>query len=184
VLRTATHDALNDITVHADGHYGLDRDQIAVDLWHLQDALHSSRHDTGEQQHPSALERVVELYSGDFAPDLAAEWAEAPREAVRRDVLDTVSALVRIIRDDEPEHALALLERARALDRYNEAIYRDIARFQAHLRRYDAIPRTLTLLTTTLAEIDEEPSRETVVLCDLLQHPQPTKNATSGRTTG
>ncbi len=183
-LRTATHDALNDITVHADGHYGLDHDQIAVDLWHLQDALHSSRHDTGERQHLSTLERVVELYSGDFAPDLAAEWAEAPREALRRDVLDTVSALVRIIRDDEPEHALALLERARTLDRYNEAIYRDIARFQAHLRRYDAIPRTLTLLTTTLAEIDEEPSRETVGLCDFLQHPQPTKNATSGRTTG
>ncbi|WP_234467996.1 hypothetical protein [Streptomyces sp. MBT62] len=183
-LRTATHDALNDITVHADGHYGLDHDQIAVDLWHLQDALHCSRLDTGERQHPSTLERVVELYSGDFAPDLAAEWAEAPREALRRDVLDTVSALVRIIRDDEPERALALLERARTLDRYNEAIYRDIARFQAHLRRSDAIPRTLNLLTTTLAEIDEEPSRETIVLCDLLQHPQPTKNATSGRKTG
>lgn len=182
-LRTATHDALNDITVHADGYYGLDHDQIAVDLWHLQDALRSSRPDTGERQHPSTLARVVELYSGDFAPDLAAEWAEAPREALRRDVLDTVSALVRIIRDDEPEHALALLERARTMDRYNEAIYRDIARFQAHLRRYDAIPRTLTLLTTTLAEIDEEPSRETVVLCDLLQHPQPTKSATRGRTT-
>ncbi|MFC4463968.1 hypothetical protein ACFPH6_05220 [Streptomyces xiangluensis] len=180
-LRTATHDALSDVTVHANGHYSLDHDQITVDLWHLQDALETSRHDTSEQPHRTALERVVELYSGDFAADLTAEWIEAPREALRRDVLDTVSALVRIMRDDEPEEALALLERARTLDRYNEAIYRDIARFQARLGQHDAIPRTLTLLTTTLAEIDNEPSRETVALCDLLQRPRRAERTTSGR---
>ncbi|MCT9080469.1 hypothetical protein [Streptomyces fulvoviolaceus] len=179
-LRAATHDALSDVTVHADGHYGLDRDQIAVDLWELQDTLEASRHDTNEQYHRTALERAVELYVGDFAADLTAEWIEAHREAIRRDVLDAVSALVRILRD-EPEQALALLERARTLDRYNEAIYRDIARFQAQLGQYDAIPRTLALLTTTLDEIDDEPSRETVALCDFLQRPRSTKRTTRGR---
>ncbi|MFF4506667.1 hypothetical protein [Streptomyces sp. NPDC001401] len=180
-LRIATHDALSDVTVHADGRYGLGRDQITVDLWHLQDALETSRYDTGEQHHRTALERVIELYAGDFAADLTAEWTEAPREALRRDVLDTVSALVRILREDEPESALALLERARKLDRYNEAIYRDIARFQANLGRHDAILRTLTLLTTTLAEIDDEPSRETIALCDFLQRSRPAKRKASGR---
>jgi hypothetical protein len=49
---------------------------------------------------------------------------------------------------------------------------RDIARFQAHLGRHDAIPRTLALLTTTLAEIDDQPSPETVSLCEFLQRPR------------
>ncbi|MFJ3779794.1 hypothetical protein ACIPX0_49845 [Streptomyces sp. NPDC090075] len=174
-LRTATDGTLRDVTVHEDGHYGLDQDQITVDLWQLQDALETSRRDARGQCHRTTLERVVALYSGDLAAHLTAEWIEAPREALRRDVLDTVSALVRIVRDDEPEQAVALLERARRMDRYNEAIYRDIARLQAHLGQQDAVPRTLALLATTLAEIDEEPSQETVALCESLQRSWPTK---------
>jgi hypothetical protein len=77
-----------------------------------------------------------------------------------------------MLREAEPDQALALLERARIFDRYNEAIYRGIARFQAHLGRHDAIPRTLALLTTTLAEIDDQPSPETVFLCEFLQRPR------------
>src|SRR5262249_33608874 len=155
-LRTATHDELTNVTVHTDGYYGLDRNQFTVDLWQMQDLLENSRRDTGEQQRRAGLERVIELYPGDLAADLAAEWLEAPREALRRDVLDAASTLVRILREDEPERALALLEKTRTVDRYNEAIYRDIARFQAHLRQHDAIPRTLALLTSTLAEIDDQ----------------------------
>jgi DNA-binding SARP family transcriptional activator len=161
--------------------YSVDHDQITVDLWHLQDALETSRHDTSEQPHRPALQRVVELCSGALAADLTTEWIEAPREALRRDVLATASALVRIVRDDESEEALALLERARTLDRYNEAIYRDLARIQTRLGQDDAIPRTLTLLTTTLAEIDDEPSRETAALCDSLRRPRPAQRTRSGR---
>lgn len=172
-LRTAPHDAISDITVHPDGHYALDSDQITVDLWHLQDALQTSRNDSNEpHRRRTAIERAVELYTGDLAADLTAEWLEAPRENLRRDVLDAVSALVRMLREAEPDQALALLERAHTFDRYNEAIYRDIARFQAHLGRHDAIPRTLALLTTTLAEIDDQPSPETVSLCEFLQRPR------------
>ncbi|MEV7393937.1 hypothetical protein [Streptomyces sp. NPDC091215] len=183
-LRTASHGAIRDVAVHEDGLYGLDHEQITVDLWHLQDALEASRNDSHGQKRRTALERVVDLYSGDFAANLTAEWIEAPREALRRDVLDTVGALVRIMREDEPEQASALLERARALDRYNEAVYRDIARLQAHLGRQDAIPRTLALLTTTLTEIDEEPSEETIALCASLQRPRPANRTPSGSAAG
>ncbi|MFK0111650.1 hypothetical protein [Streptomyces sp. NPDC091217] len=179
-LRTATHGVLRDVTVHEDGLYGLDHGQITVDLWHLQDALAASRNDIHGQHRRTVLARVVELYSGDFATNLTAEWIEAPREALRRDVLDTVSALVRIVREDEPEQASALLERARALDRYNEAVYCEIARLQAHLGQHDAIPRTLALLATTLAEIDEKPSQETLALCASLQRPRPADRTPSG----
>ena len=59
------------------------------------------------------------------------------------------------------------------LDRYNEAIYRGIARLEADLGKQDAIPRTLALLAATLAEIDEKPSPETLALCPSLQKPGP-----------
>ncbi|MGA5506918.1 AfsR/SARP family transcriptional regulator [Streptomyces umbrinus] len=167
-LRTATHGAHSDITIHSDGHYALDRNLITVDLWQLSDALRTSRHASDDEQRRAEVERVVDLYSGDFAADLSAEWLEGPRESLRRDVLDAVSALVRILRG-EPEQALALLERVRVLAPYNEAIYRDIARFQVHLGQHDAVARTFALLTTKLAEIDEQPSEETSALYELLQ---------------
>ncbi|MFD4560501.1 BTAD domain-containing putative transcriptional regulator [Streptomyces sp. NPDC058469] len=168
-LRTATHDTFGDVTVHDDGRYFLDASQVTVDLWHVTDTLAVSRQGVSELDYRPSVERAVDLYSGDFATDVTAEWAEEPREAFRRDVLDAVSALVRLLRDGEPERALALLERVRRIDPYNEAIYRDIARFQAHLGRHDAVPRTLHLLTTTLAGIDEQPSRETRALFVALQ---------------
>ncbi|WP_461070292.1 AfsR/SARP family transcriptional regulator [Streptomyces pseudoechinosporeus] len=168
-LRTATHDAVHDITVHHDGHYALDRHQVTVDLWELQAALEEGRSSSDAPSRRTALEHVIDLYAGDLADDLTAEWIEAPREALRRDVLDAVSALVRTVRDADPEQALALLERARVLDRYNETLYCDIARLQAELGQYDAIPRTLALLTSTLTEVDDEPSPDTAALFDFLQ---------------
>ncbi|MFC8676857.1 hypothetical protein ACFUEN_29735 [Streptomyces griseorubiginosus] len=179
-LRTATHDILSDMTFHDDGRYGLDHSQVTVDLWHLQEAIESSCIVSNERLRRTALERIVELYAGDLAADLVVEWIEAPREALRRDVLDAVSALVRILRDEDPVRALAILEKARTLDRYNEAIYRDIARFQALLGQHDSISRTLSLLTTTLAEIDHEPSRETLALYEFLQRPRPAEQPTGG----
>ncbi|WP_206191322.1 AfsR/SARP family transcriptional regulator, partial [Streptomyces niveiscabiei] len=167
-LRTATHNTITDITTCTDGYYTLDPDQTDVDLWHLQHALDTTHHLPEPDRRP-ALEHTIDLYTGDFAADLSADWTEAPREALHRAFLDTVSTLVRILRTTDPEEALTLLERARTFDRHNEAIYRDIARFQAHLGQHDAIPRTFTLLTTVLGEIDEEPSRETEELFETFQ---------------
>ncbi|WP_416968261.1 hypothetical protein [Streptomyces sp. 4F14] len=173
-LRTATHDTITDFTTHTDGYYTLDPAQIDVDLWHLQHALETAHHLPEHDPHRRpALQHTIDLYTGDFAADLSADWIEAPRETLRRSVLDAVSTLVRILRATAPEEALTLLERARIFDRYNQAIYRDIARFQAHLARHDAISRTFALLTTVLGEIDEEPGRETQDLFESLQRTRP-----------
>jgi hypothetical protein len=47
-------------------------------------------------------------------------------------------------------------------------LYRDIMRLQGHLGQLDAIARTLALLTTRLAEIDEEPTPPTIELAAAL----------------
>lgn len=172
-MRTATGNRLDDLIVHHDGHYSLNPDQVSVDLWHLHAALHSARAENSTQHRLEAVHRLADLYRGDLADDLTAEWIEAPREALRRDVLDAVSALARALADTDPEEALRLLERARTLDRYNEALYRNIARLQARLDRHDAIHRTFALLTTTLAELGEQPSTQTTMLRESLSRLQP-----------
>ena len=171
-LRTATGDEIADITLNRDGHYGLDPAQVTVDLWQMQDALTARRHGAATADTVSALRRVAELYRGDLAESIAADWIDGPREALRREVLDALSALIRSIGEEDPEQTLALLEQARRLDPYNEAIYRDLMRTQARLGQYDSIPRTLRLLTNSLATLDQQPTRDTFGLADFLRRPR------------
>ncbi len=167
-LRTATRNEIANITVNDDGHYALDRSVVTVDLWQLLDALAIRRHAATEGEALTALRRVAELYRGDLADSISADWIDGPREALRRDVLDALSALIRRIGDGDPDQTLVLLEQARNLDPYNEAIYRDLMRTQARLGQYDSIQRTLSLLTTSLATLDQHPARDTVGLADSL----------------
>jgi hypothetical protein len=71
--------------------------------------------------------------------------------------------------DADPQRTLDLLETARAVDPHNELLYRDIMRPQQQLGHLDAIPRTITLLTTRLTEIDETPTTQILELATHLQ---------------
>jgi DNA-binding SARP family transcriptional activator len=171
-LRAAAHNDHLDITHHTDdGRYALDQTAVDVDLWQLQAAL-AEAHRTDSAHDPSGIDHVLALYQRDLAADITTEWLEAPRENLRREVLDLISTRARALRDQHPEQALALLERARVLDPYNEALYRAIGRLQARLGHWDAIPRTHALLTTTLADIDEQPSASTFAFFMALQQPR------------
>lgn len=162
-------DAHENLIVQQDGHYQLNREFVTVDVWRLRDVLTRVRDEADERQRQAALHTAMDLYRGDLGDGLTGEWLDVPREALRRDMLDAAGAVVRSMRENDPDGALTLLERARTLDPCNEAIYRDIARIQARLGRLDAIPRTLALLTEALAEIDLRPTPETVALCSSLQ---------------
>lgn len=159
VLAEATGRTNTDFVLNEDGRYRLNSDLVDVDFWHLQRALGDS----------SVPDTAVALYRGDLAEDVTAAWAEPIRESVRRDVLDALGSLVRAHADSDPEKALTLLERSRKLDPYNEDVYRSLIRLQARLSRYDAIPRALALLATTLDEIGERPSTDILQLADFLQ---------------
>jgi DNA-binding SARP family transcriptional activator/nucleoid-associated protein YgaU len=163
-IRTATNNGADSVITHKDGYYALNHEMADVDLWHISNALRTSRHATTERERTAALHQVAELSNGDLADGLTADWLGTPRETLRRDVLDALAALIHRIREQNPEQTLSLLEQARHLDPHNEAIYRDIIRTQARLGQHDAITRTLGLLNTTLAEIDTSPSPETRAL--------------------
>ncbi|MGH3825730.1 MAG: BTAD domain-containing putative transcriptional regulator [Pseudonocardiaceae bacterium] len=176
-LSKATDDQLSEITRNDDGRYHLDPTLVTVDHWQFHDALRTRRRTPTDAQRLEALQQATELYRGGLAEDLSTEWIEAPREATRRDALDALGVLIRALGDRDPDRMLDLLERARVLDPYNEGVYRDIIRTQALLGQQEAIPRTLILLTTTLAELDQHPSSETTTLAEFLQRRshQPTR---------
>ncbi|MFD5696498.1 BTAD domain-containing putative transcriptional regulator [Streptomyces lasiicapitis] len=162
-LREATHDEIADIPSHTDTQYVLDTEQVAVDLWEFEHAVRAARRPTADEgAREDELRRATRLYVGDFAAELTAEWLLAPRETLRRDYLDAVSALVQMRSGTDPREALDLLEQARELDPYNEAIYREIARMQVRLGLNDAVSRTFDLLRRALAELGESPSRSMI----------------------
>lgn len=168
-VRNATDNNVGALTAARDGHYGLDPAIVDVDLWHLNETVDAFHGGGTEQERTAVLHTITQLYRGELAEGAVADWLEPHREALRRDVLDAVAALIRIVRDHDPEQALHLLEQARGLDPHNEAIYRDILRAQARLGHHDSLPRTLSLLRTALADIDAAPSAATMTLIDQLQ---------------
>ncbi|WP_078868567.1 BTAD domain-containing putative transcriptional regulator [Streptomyces sp. NRRL B-1347] len=172
-LRLATHDEIADIPTHTGTQYVLNSEHLTVDLWEFEQAVRAAREPgIDEAAHEESLRQATRLYVGDFAAELTAEWLLAPREALRRDYLDAVSALVHMRCGTDPREALDLLEQARVLDPYNEAIYRDIARMQARMGLSDAVSRTFDLLRRALAELGESPSRSAVDWYEDLQFGQ------------
>lgn len=129
-----------------------------------------------------AYREIVDSYGGPLAEGMPSiEWIEPAREATRRDAIDAVAALARAVVEQDPQQTLDLLEVARAFDPHNEALYRDIMRLQERLGQPDAIPRTLTLLTTRLAEIGETPSEHALALATRLRQRHQTTAGTPAR---
>ncbi|SFQ19523.1 BTAD domain-containing putative transcriptional regulator [Amycolatopsis rubida] len=176
-LTDATDGLISNLILNDDGRYQLNADLVVVDFWQLQRALQAPRRAGADVR--AQLHEAIELYHGDLAEDLLVPWIEPFREATRRDVLDALGTLIRAHGDTDPETMLTLLERTRKLDRYNEGVYRDIVRTQARLGQYAAIPRTLALLKTTLDEIDQHPSADTLNLADFLQRRGGTRRTVS-----
>jgi len=173
-LAKTASEKLRDAVVHGDGRYRLHPDLVDVDLWHLRDTLTTATGTTGPQQ-LAALHDVPALYPGDLTDHLTADWLAGPRQTLHREVLDALSTLIHTTAD--PRQLLAWLEHARTLDPYNEDLYRRIIDTQARLGQHDAIPRTISLLTTALADIDRQPTPDTLTLADHLQHSHATHPA-------
>jgi DNA-binding SARP family transcriptional activator len=181
-LATATDGAVTEIATVAGGRYQLDPGKVRVDYWRFAEAVAARRAAATEHARVDAYRQVVNSYGGALAEGLGCEWIEPAREAIRRDAIDAVAALARALVESDPQQTLDLLEIARAFDPHNEALYRDIMRLQERLGQPDAIPRTLTLLTTRLAEINEAPSEHALALATRLrQRPQASLGTPAGR---
>jgi DNA-binding SARP family transcriptional activator len=165
----ATEGHICEIVLASGDRHHLDPEVIATDFSVFSAALAARRAADSDEQRTTTYRAVVAAYRGELGEGLAAEWLETSREAVRRDAVDSATGLARLLAGTDVRAALDMLETGRAFDPYNEAIYCDIMRLQRRLRQPDAIERTLVLLTTRLAELDERPAPETLTLAHRLQ---------------
>jgi DNA-binding SARP family transcriptional activator len=179
-MTTATGGALPEVVLTGEGCFRLDPDLVEVDYHRFAAAVAARRTATTDQDRIEAYRRVVDSYTGPLADGMSTEWIDTAREAIRRDAVDAVAALARALVENDPQQTLDLLEIARAFDPHNELIYRDIMRLQERLGHFDAIRRTLNLLTTRLAEIGDRPTPDAVSLAERLfrrhndtAHPHP-----------
>jgi DNA-binding SARP family transcriptional activator len=156
------------VTVEAD-RCRLNPDLLDVDYWRLDAAVTARRRAGTDAERDAACQAILDAYGGELAEHDAADWLEVPRETARRDAVDAATRLARANVGTDPRRSLELLETARGFDPYNEPLYVDIMRIQRRLGRADAITRTLALLTTRLAEIDETPSPATLEFAARLQ---------------
>jgi DNA-binding SARP family transcriptional activator len=104
------------------------------------------------------------------------EWIEPQRHAVQREALDAVAALI-----EEPAEQAAVCETALQQHPYAEALYQQAMRAHARLGHLDTIRALRRTLTRRLAEIDAEPSDDTLALADHLiaDQRQPRRNPRS-----
>ncbi|MFI0412369.1 BTAD domain-containing putative transcriptional regulator [Actinomadura sp. 3N508] len=172
VLRAAIGLTEPKFVLHTAGHYRIDPDLIDVDLWQLTTTLMDTERAAADTERIDALAPVSDLYTGEFASGLEYEWADAHREYLRRAVVDALGHLVQLTQQEQPERALATLERAITHDPYSETLYRDVMYLQAQLGRPDAVRRTYQLLASRLNEIDAEPDEDTHRLMTTLTKPQ------------
>ncbi|MEC3974936.1 transcriptional regulator [Amycolatopsis sp. H20-H5] len=177
-LATATAGTVTDIASVGNGRYQLDPAKVHVDYWRFADAVAARRAAATDHARVDAYRDVVTSYSGALAEGMTNEWIEPAREAIRRDAIDAVAALARALVEQDPQQTLDLLEVARAFDPHNELLYRDIMRLQERLGLLDAIPRTLTLLATRLAEVDGQPTPQARGLAARLSHRHDDDNST------
>ena len=173
-LTAATHNQATEL-IHQHGeHITLNPEFVAIDYWDHAQAEHDQHRATSHQQRLAAWSRISSLYRGELAAGFSALWLDAPREAAHRTTVDALTNLAAHYRDHDPHRRLQFLEHARHLDPDNENLYRAIIRTQADLGLTDAIPRTLQLLTTALADIGLRPDPTTLTLARTLQNPPTT----------
>jgi hypothetical protein len=153
------------IDTSADGHHRLNPDLITVDYHRFTTALAAHQRATNPDER-AAARAMLESYGGDLAPDVCAEWIEAPRRhAARTAITAALNLAEHLEHHDGPDQAVALLEHAIAvIDPYNEAPYAQLIRLHRGYGRPDAALRTFAALVTALATIDATPSPDITAL--------------------
>ncbi|WBB69202.1 transcriptional regulator [Micromonospora sp. WMMD812] len=166
--RAATPDAKNAYLVKNAGRYRLDPTTVDVDVWTLRDLLRAAAIATGAHRR-ELLTAACDLYTAPLADGQDYEWLQPHRETVRRWGTEAHLLLADDLIDTDPQGASDLLDKAIALDRYNEALYTRAMHARHALGDADGIRSLLRALTKTLADLDAEPQDATITLANQLR---------------
>jgi DNA-binding SARP family transcriptional activator len=182
ILREATGASEASFIIRATDQRRIDPRLITTDLWQFQDALASAAHAASDDERYASLQAAADLWRGDIGPGIDSAWIDEHRETLRRDAVDTLARLAELAESGDPDEALAYLERAITIDRYQEALYRRIMRLQGDLGRPDAARRTYQLLESRLTEIEAEPDEISAQLLNKILHSSRQRRSRVGST--
>lgn len=105
------------------------------------------------------------LYRGELAEGWDFAWAEADRERLRLLLLNTISRYAEACRAaGDLAAAESAIDRALAIDRYSEPLYRDLMALHRQQGREDAVRRDYARVEGALAEIGMKPEPRTSAL--------------------
>ncbi|WP_213013862.1 BTAD domain-containing putative transcriptional regulator [Paractinoplanes toevensis] len=150
-------------------YFSLDGTAFDLDVWRLRDALAHAQTADGPAERIPALRRAVDAYTGEFAEGCDYDWAEPYRQALRNQALDAALDLAHALTTTgDHDQAADVLQTAIRLHPYAEQLYQQA--MHAHAARGDltAVRALRRTLTQHLAEIDAQPSDETMALADRL----------------
>lgn len=162
----------NDWILFQDEQYSFQRaNSFAYDVERFAQALAEARARKNGGAQLDALQRAVNLYDGDFLPDVESEWAAAERATRREQFFDAATKLGRGLYDAARyADAGAVYGKMLARDSWNEDAHR--ALMQCFANAGDA-PRALrqyeTLKQILRDEFQTEPSRATKLLYEKLK---------------
>nr|HMN29374.1 BTAD domain-containing putative transcriptional regulator [Caldilineaceae bacterium] len=121
----------------------------------------------------ASFEAALELYRGDYLPDVDTEWARLERAHLNRLFLETALTLGELqLEMNHFSQALATCERVLAKDSCHEAAHRLAMRIYAAMGSSAGVVRQYRLCEQMLlAELDVPPSPKTTELYELLTRP-------------
>jgi len=112
-------------------------------------------------------QRAIELYRGDFLPEVDRAWCVSKREALRQEHIEAMIELARCYEARGGfQEAISIYRQALARDELREDIHRNIMRAYAEVgRRSDALAQYDLCREILSHELGVEPSRKTKRLC-------------------
>jgi DNA-binding SARP family transcriptional activator len=149
------------------GRYRLNPAAVDVDLWQLRDLLHQAAVATGERRR-QMLSAACHLYAP-LADSHDYEWLAPHREAVRRLGVQAHVQLAEDLLSHDPQAASDLLDMTIGVDRYKEELYRRAMQARHAVGDTDGIRGLLRALSRALADLDAEPSEDTIALASQLR---------------
>ncbi|MFE9690666.1 BTAD domain-containing putative transcriptional regulator [Micromonospora sp. NPDC005806] len=152
---------------HPNHRYQLNAQRFDIDLWRMRAAIRAADGATSKPERVAALRRAVDTYRRPLAQGCEYEWLEPYREAIRQEALDATVALAEEL-TGHPAEQLAVLDAAIPQHPYGEELYQTAMRAHAQLGDLDAVRALRRTLSRQLAEIDAEPSDDTLTLADRL----------------
>ncbi|WP_262013673.1 LysM peptidoglycan-binding domain-containing protein [Micromonospora sp. Mcm103] len=161
--RAGDAETKNAYVIKTAGRYRLDPTTVDVDVWTLRDLMRRATIATGPRRH-ELLTAACELYDAPLAEGQDYDWLQPHRETVRRWCTEAHLLLADDLLKPDPQAASDLLNKAIVLDRYNEALYTKAIHARHALGDADGIRTLLRALTRVLADLDAEPSEDTIAL--------------------